>query len=69
MRKLNHVEIHLLGLLLDAGGTVCPGRDANMPSDANKVLRRLVSRGDLTAEETDDGPRFTLTTQGRRNAS
>jgi hypothetical protein len=69
MRKLDHVEIHLLGLILDAGGSVCPGLNANMPSNANKVLRKLVNRGDLTVEETDDGPRFTLTAQGRADAS
>ncbi len=66
MRKLAPDQIHLLGLIADAGGSVCPGTDTFIPKAAQKVLRRLVIRGDLMNEETDDGPRFHLTAQGQR---
>ena len=66
MRKLAPDEIHLLGLIAAAGGSVCPGTDTFIPKAAQKVLRRLVARGDLRDEETDDGPRFHLTAQGQR---
>ena len=66
MRRLDPVEANLLGLIERNGGSVCPG---TVPAAAHKVLRKLVNRGDLVVEETDDGPRFTLTAQGRTNAS
>lgn len=69
MRKLTPVDTHLLALVAQAGGSVCPGTDAALPKAAHKLLRRLVIRGDLTDEMTDDGVRFTLTAQGWVNAS
>ena len=68
MRKLSTDETHLLSLIAQAGGSVCPGVDANIPKRALKAIWRLVNRGDLTAEATDDGGRFTLTAQGRSDA-
>lgn len=69
MRKLTPDDTHLLSLVAKAGGSVCPGSDATIPKAAHKLLRRLVIRGDLTDEMTDDGVRFTLTAQGWANAS
>ena len=69
MRKLNSIETNLLGMIALNGGSVCPGTDASIPKAAHKVLRRLVTRGDLTVEDTDDGPRFTLTAQGQSEAA
>jgi hypothetical protein len=69
MRRLAPHEAEFLSLIAQAGGSMCPGVDAAIPRAADKVLRRLVSRGDLSVEETDDGPRFTLTAQGRADAS
>lgn len=66
MRKLASSESQLLSLIDAAGGSVCPGTDTSIPRAAHKILRRLVARGDLTDEETDDGPRFHLTIQGQR---
>jgi hypothetical protein len=65
MRKLTEQERQLLRLTSSAGGSVCPGTDTVIPKAGHKALRHLVSRGDLTAEETDDGARFTLTAQGQ----
>lgn len=65
MRRLAPHEAQLLVLIGEAGGSMCPGADTSIPRAAHKVLRRLVARGDLTVEETDDGARFTLTPQGR----
>ena len=68
MRKLTDQERQLLELINSAGGSVCPGTDASIPKAGHKSLRKMVTRGDLTVEETDDGPRFTLTAQGRSEA-
>lgn len=65
MRKLTEQERSLLAHIAAVGGSYCPGTDAGIPKAAHRVLGRLVTRGDLTVEETDDGPRFTLTAQGR----
>jgi len=68
VRKLTPDETRLLAIIASApGGSVCPGSDASIPRAAEKVLRRLVTRGDLTDEETQDGPRFHITEQGRAN--
>lgn len=65
MRKLASRETRLLALIAAAGGSICPGTDASIPRAAHRILRRLVARGDLMDEETDDGPRFHLTIQGQ----
>lgn len=69
MRKLTHQDRQLLQLISNAGGSVCPGVDTSIPRAAHKALRKLVTRGDLTVEDTDDGPRFTLTSQGQEEAN
>ena len=69
MRRLAPHEAELLSLIAQAGGSMCPGADAAIPAAAHKVLRRLVTRGDLTVAEYDDGPVYTLTAQGRSDAS
>jgi len=68
MRKLTPEEARLLQMIAQAGGSVCPGTDASIPKAGHKSLRKMVTRGDLAVEETDDGPRFTLTAQGRAEA-
>lgn len=68
MRRLTTDDTRLLALAAAAGGSVCPGTDATISREAHKLLRRLALRGDLTTEDTDDGPRFTLTAQGHDNA-
>lgn len=68
MRKLAYQELQLLQYIEAAVGSVCPGTDASIPKAGHKSLRKMVTRGDLTVEETDDGPRFTLTAQGRSEA-
>lgn len=69
MRKLTDQERHLLQLISNAGGYFCPGINPLIPKAGHKALRRMVSRGDLTVEDTDDGPRFTLTSQGQEEAN
>lgn len=69
MRKLTVQERQLLQLISGAGGSVCPGVDTSVPRAAHKALRKMVTRGDLTVEDTDDGPRFTLTSQGQEEAN
>jgi len=68
MRKLTDQERQLLRLISLAGGSVCPGVDTSIPKAAHKALRKMVTRGDLTADDTDDGPRFSLTYQGQNEA-
>lgn len=69
MRKLTDQERQLLQLISNAGGSVCPGVDTSIPRAAHKSLRKMVTRGDLAIEDTDDGPRFTLTSQGQEEAN
>jgi hypothetical protein len=69
MRKLTDQERSVILYIAAAGGSFCPGTAAGIPKAAHRVLGRLVTRGDLTVEETDDGPRLTLTAQGRADAS
>lgn len=65
MRKLTEQERQLLELINSAGGSICPGTDTNIPKAGHKALRRMSSAGLLDVEETDDGPRFHLTSAGR----
>lgn len=71
MRKLTDQEPQLLRDIRDEGGSICPGLDiANRFSPAGrKSLRWLVSKGFLTEDTFDDGPRFTLTPQGQEEAN
>lgn len=67
-RRLTPEELQLLQLISRAGGSVCPGSDVSIPRAAHKALRRMERAGLLTAEDTDDGPRFHLTAQGQAEA-
>lgn len=69
MRKLTDQERQLLQIISNAGGSVCPGNDTIIPKAGHKALRMLERRGDLTVSDTDDGPRFTLTSQGQEEAN
>lgn len=70
MRKLTDQERQLLRFVSEAGGSFCPGSDttARIPRDGHKSLKRMAKDGFLTIEDTDDGPRFTLTSQGQEEA-
>jgi len=67
--KFNPSESTLLQLISKAGGSVCLGVDTSIPRAAHKALRKMVTRGDLMVEDTDDGPRFSLTVQGQEEAN
>ncbi|MET0438273.1 MAG: hypothetical protein ABW043_12355 [Devosia sp.] len=71
MRKLTDQERQLLRFVSEAGGSYCPGADttARIPRDGHKSLKRMAKDGFLTIEDTDDGPRFTLTSQGQEEAN
>jgi hypothetical protein len=69
MRKLTDQEHQLLQYIDAAGGSVCPGTDASIPKAGHKSLRRMATAGLLRIEETDDGPRFHLTAEGREHAT
>lgn len=70
MRKLTDQERQLLRFVSEAGGSFCPGSDstARIPRDGHKSLKRMAKDGFLTIEDTDDGPRFTLTQRGKEEA-
>lgn len=71
MRKLIEQERQLLRFVSEVGGSFCPGSDttARIPRDGHKSLKRMAKDGFLTIEDTDDGPRFTLTSQGQEEAN
>ncbi|MFC3706320.1 hypothetical protein ACFOOL_16355 [Devosia honganensis] len=63
--KLTPSEAKLVDLIKAMpGGSYCPGRDATVTSEVNRLLRRLGRRGVLSVEATDDGPRFTVVDHG-----
>ena len=64
--KLKLHELEVLRLISGMGGSFCPGTDttARIPRDGHKSLKRMAEDGFLAIEETDDGPRFSLTAQG-----
>lgn len=64
-RRLTDQERQLLRLIADAGGSICPGIDTNIPKEGHRSLRRMERAGLLTVEETQDGARFHLTAAGR----
>lgn len=67
MRKLSEQERQLLQHLDDVGGSYCPGADISrsIPSPGRKSIAWIVSKGFMSEEMTDDGPRWHLTAQGR----
>lgn len=58
--KLTPSETKLVDLIRNAGGSICPGKDASITSEVHRLLRKLERRGVLSVEETDDGPRFSI---------
>lgn len=69
MRKLSDQERELLQLISNAGGSICPGSGISIPREGHKSLRRMERAGLLRVEETDDGPRFHLTSLGMEEAN
>lgn len=67
MRKLNDLHRTLLSLIAQVGGSFCPSPYADPM--AFQALNELVKAKRLTAEPTDDGPRYHLTAKGRADAS
>lgn len=68
-RRLTDQERELLQLISNAGGSICPGIDVSIPREGHKSLRRMERAGLLRVEETDDGPRFHLTSLGIEEAN
>jgi len=67
MKKLTPVQSKMLWFIAEHhGGSYMPwGMDPLLA----KALHKLVQAGRLTVENTDDGPRYHLTAQGRADAS
>lgn len=65
-RKLTDQERQLLQLISGAGGSICPGSDVSgkIPSPGRKSIAWMVSKGFITEEMTDDGPRWHLLPAG-----
>lgn len=61
MRKLEHNERVALMMIEAVGGSYCPTSISSLHPSRTKILRRLVNKGYLSAEETDLG--FQLTDQ------
>ena len=66
-RPLSNQERQLLRDIDAQGGSICPGREivGRFSKEGRKSLRWLAWNGFLTDEETDDGPRYHITAQGR----
>lgn len=68
-RALNIEEHQLLRMINARGGSICPGVEVQIPRAGHKSLRWMAANGFLTIEETDDGPRFTLSAKGQEEAA
>lgn len=70
MKKLTHQEQAAV-YFLDRDGPCCPGDAVN--SEAGQIVKAvfdsLVKKKRATVEMTDDGPRYSLSAQGRADAS
>lgn len=71
MRDLTTQERQLLRDISQRGGSVCPGREivSQFSKQGRKSLRQMADMGFLTVEDTDDGPRYHLTSQGQEEAN
>lgn len=58
--KLTPSAEKLLDLMRAAGGSYCPGADAETIPEVHRIIRGLVRNGLLKVEETDDGYRYTV---------
>jgi hypothetical protein len=67
MRKLSGIQVEMLRLVWDCGGSFIPSETAD--ASRVKVLDDLVKAKRLTVEPTDGGNRYHLTAQGRADAS
>lgn len=64
MRKLSPQEQQFLAIIERVGGTHCFGRDDPISAEAMRMLRRLERAGIISVEQTDDGPRVTISDGG-----
>lgn len=64
MKKPSANELELLCRVAAAEGSHCFRADDHIPGPGHKALRSLAYRGYITVEQTDDGPRVTLTAMG-----
>lgn len=62
--KLTPSESKLVELLHKAGGSICPGAETSINSEAHRLFRRLERKGVVSVEMADDGPNFELTPLG-----
>lgn len=63
--KLTFTEQMLLHLLHEAGGSICTSSDRRITKEVRRAANRLADKGLLSIEETQDGPKFSLTAQGK----
>ena len=72
MKKLNPVEQNAIKFLNREGsycpGVIDPGSHGMVAGEIRRVLDGLVRKKRVWSEETDDGPRYHLTAQGRADA-
>lgn len=65
MPKLSPSEAKLVELISAMPGqSYCPGSDAQATSEVHRIIRRLMRKGVLAVESTDDGYRYTVTDHG-----
>jgi hypothetical protein len=69
MRRLDTSEENALRFVKRVGGSYCPNRDAAAEPFIIDTLNSLVRKKRMSVEATDDGPRFTITTQGEADAA
>lgn len=67
MRRLNEIEDNAL-LSLRKRGSFCPGLGGSQADDIRRVLDGLVKVKLARTEDTDDGPRYSLTARGEWEA-
>lgn len=58
--KLTPSAQKLLDLIREAGGSYCPGADAQTLPEVHRIIRGLVRKGLLSVEQTDDGFRYSV---------
>jgi hypothetical protein len=65
MKKLTDAEARILRALRNSGRPYWPSKDATDEPFIMDTLKALVRKKYLTADMTDDGPAFTITSYGR----
>lgn len=69
MRKLTDLETGAVPFLA-RNGAYCPGEVSTVAGEVvRSTLDSLVKKKRATVEMTDDGPRYSLSAQGRADAS